>query len=100
VIYSRREEVEIMRLVGASESYIHAPFYIEGLLQGLIGAAGGTGVLFVVFTALAARIEQSALGGMVALRFLALEPLAALTLASMLAGCLGCYVALKEFMNI
>jgi len=100
VIYSRQEEVEIMRLVGASESFIKAPFYIEGLLQGLVGAIAGIGVLFVVFTALAARVEQSALGGMIALRFLALEPLVVITLASMLAGCLGCYVSLKEFMKI
>jgi cell division transport system permease protein len=100
VIYSRQEEVEIMRLVGASESFIQAPFYIEGLLQGLVGAIAGIGVLFVVCTALAARVEQSALGGMMALRFLALEPLVVITLASMLAGCLGCYVSMKEFMKI
>jgi cell division transport system permease protein len=100
VIHSRQEEVEIMRLIGASESFIKAPFYIEGLLQGLVGAVAGLGVLFVVFTALAARVEQSALGGVIALRFLALEPLVVITLASMLAGCLGCYVSLKEFMKI
>jgi cell division transport system permease protein len=100
VIYSRQEEVEIMRLVGASEGFIKTPFYIEGLLQGLAGALLGLGVLFVVFTALAARVEQSALGEMMALRFLALEPLAGITLASMVAGWLGCYVSLKEFMKI
>ena len=100
VIYSRQEEVEIMRLVGASESFIKAPFYIEGLLQGLAGAIAGIAVLFVVFTALAARVEQSTLGGMIALRFLSLEQLVVITLVSMLAGCLGCYVSLKEFMKI
>jgi cell division transport system permease protein len=100
VIYSRLEEVEIMRLVGASEGFISAPFYIEGLLQGLVGALAGIGALFGVFAVLAARIEQSALGGMMAPRFLAFEPLAIITLASMLAGGLGCYVALKEFMKI
>ena len=99
VIYSRREEVEIMRLVGAAEGFIKAPFYIEGLFQGWVGAVAGLGVLFVVFTALAARLEQSVLAGMIALRFLSLEQLMVITLASMFAGWLGCYVSLKEFMK-
>jgi cell division transport system permease protein len=38
-IYSRREEIEIMRLVGATHSYIRGPFLVEGVFFGLIGAA-------------------------------------------------------------
>lgn len=38
-IFARRREVEVMRLVGASNWYIRVPFMVEGVLQGLIGGA-------------------------------------------------------------
>ena len=48
--YSRKEELEIMRLVGATDFFIKAPFLIEGLLHGLCGALLATGgLLFLVF---------------------------------------------------
>lgn len=38
-IYARRDEVAIMKLVGASNWYIRVPFLLEGLIEGLVGAA-------------------------------------------------------------
>jgi cell division transport system permease protein len=46
-IYARRREVEVMRLVGATNWFIRWPFMVEGLVCGLIGAGVAIGFLFV-----------------------------------------------------
>jgi cell division transport system permease protein len=45
-VSSRREEIEVMHWVGASPSFIRVPFYVEGLIQGLLG--GGLAILFLL----------------------------------------------------
>jgi cell division transport system permease protein len=50
-IYARREEIEIMRLVGASNWFVRTPFLIEGAMEGLIG-----GALAVTFIVVAQRL--------------------------------------------
>lgn len=47
--YARQAELEIMRLVGATDFFIKAPFLIEGLLHGLGGAALAGGTLMLLF---------------------------------------------------
>ncbi len=44
-IHARRDLVQIMRLVGATESFIRRPFIVEGILQGIAGAAISAGIL-------------------------------------------------------
>jgi cell division transport system permease protein len=50
-VFARRREIAIMQLVGATSSYIRAPFIFEGLIDGLLGAGLAVGILA------AARIE-------------------------------------------
>jgi cell division transport system permease protein len=44
--YARRDEIEIMKLVGATDGYVRLPFLLEGVLQGLIGAGLALGGLW------------------------------------------------------
>ncbi len=99
VIYSRREEVEIMRLVGATDSFIKMPFYIEGLIQGAVGAAMGLVMLFISFFFISSSIEQGFSPGLFRLRFLSLTTIGGILLGSMLVGWLGCYISLKQFLK-
>ncbi|HTP25657.1 MAG TPA: permease-like cell division protein FtsX [Anaeromyxobacteraceae bacterium] len=55
-VFARRDEIEIMKLVGATDFFVEVPFLIEGLIQGL-----GAGVLAAGFLAAAAAVGLSRL---------------------------------------
>jgi len=99
VIYSRREEVEIMRLVGATDRFIKMPFYIEGLIQGGLGAFIGLVMLFISFFFISANIEQGVSPGLFRPQFLSPTTIGGILLGSMLVGWLGCYISLKQFLR-
>jgi cell division transport system permease protein len=46
-IFARRKEIEVMKLVGASDGFVRTPFVLEGLIQGLLGA--GLAALTVIW---------------------------------------------------
>lgn len=52
-IYARRDEVSIMKLVGASNWFIRVPFLLEGLIEGLVGASLAVFAVWVAFRNLA-----------------------------------------------
>jgi len=52
-VYSRRQESEIMGLVGATPAFIKAPFYLQGALVGLLGAGLGVGLAYLAFLVVA-----------------------------------------------
>jgi cell division transport system permease protein len=48
-LMSRQQELELLRLLGATNTYIRTPFLLEGALQGLLGAGSGMGALLLLF---------------------------------------------------
>lgn len=45
-LFARRREIEVMRLVGATNTFIRVPFMLEGMVQGIVGAAISTLAVF------------------------------------------------------
>ena len=95
-LYARRDELEIMELVGAPQAYIRGPFVMEGVLQGGIGAtAGAAGARRSRFWRCAAAISSplAAAMNLSSIQFLPLELCALLVVGGMAVGCLGGLVA-------
>jgi cell division transport system permease protein len=99
VIYSRRDEIEIMRLVGAAEHFIKVPFYFQGLMQGAVGAAIGLALLFFAYWLMASNIEQETFSGLFTIRFLSPLMAGLIILLSMLVGWFGSYISLKQYLK-
>jgi cell division transport system permease protein len=97
-LHARRDEVEIMQLVGAPTVYIRGPFVMEGVLQGGIGAIVALVLLAALFlavrgqylTPLAATLNLAPVG------FLPLQLCAMLLLGGMTVGCIGGLVAARR----
>ncbi len=58
-VFARRDEIEIMKLVGATDAFVSAPFLIEGLVQGLLGAAVAVGALLATHAAIVPRLRAA-----------------------------------------
>jgi cell division transport system permease protein len=99
VIYSRKDEIEIMRLVGAAERFIKVPFYFQGLLQGAFGASIGLAVLFFAYLVIVSNIEQGWFSGNFQIRFLSPLVSGTIILLSMLVGWFGSYLSLKQYLK-
>jgi cell division transport system permease protein len=58
-VFARREEIEIMKLVGATDGFVSAPFLIEGVLQGLLGAGLAVLALLALHALLVPRLQAA-----------------------------------------
>jgi cell division transport system permease protein len=96
-LYARRDEIDIMQLVGAPQLFIRGPFVMEGVLQGGIGALGALIGLAAAFFLLKTRylVTVAAVINLSSVRFLSAGFAAALLLGGMAVGCLGGFVAAR-----
>lgn len=93
-MFGRRDEVEIMQLVGAPLGAIRGPFIAEGIVQGGAGAAIALGVLWALYAVVRARVPEWSSTAL-RLEFLPLGAIGGIVLGGVLVGCLGAYVATR-----
>jgi len=95
VLHARRQETEIMRLVGAAEILVRLPLLLQGMLQGLFGAALALVALKATHRLVAPHLDPllNVTIGLPTLHFLPLSSLAALILAGTLLGGVGGWLA-------
>jgi cell division transport system permease protein len=91
VLHVRRDEMEIMRLVGAPEHVVRLPLLLQGMMQGLIGSVLAIWVLIGCYAILGPRIEPLVTETLGITRLTFLRPLnvVSLMVAGTLLGGLG-----------
>lgn len=95
VLHARRDEMEIMRLVGAPEHVVRLPLLLQGMMQGLLGAMLAIWVLVACYALIGPRIEPlvSETLGLARLTFLRPHNVISLMLAGTLLGGIGGFLA-------
>ena len=95
VLHARRDEMEIMRLVGAPEHVVRLPLLLQGMMQGLIGAVLAVWTLVGCYAIIGPRIEPLVTETLGITRLAFLRPLnvVSLMVAGTLLGGLGGWLA-------
>ena len=102
-MYDRRDEIAIMKMVGATNSFIRLPFVVEGFTLGMLGAALAFGMEWLMYDLLVTKIES-----MDTLELLNLVPFQELlapmiftfTAAGLFVGVVGSWTSIRKFMNV
>ena len=99
-IYSRKEEIEILKLVGATDWFVKIPFLLEGVAQGILSGLLALVVLFLGYSALSAK-KMHFLGlAMLDFVFLPYEYILSIFFISMALGLMGSFVAVGRFFEV
>jgi cell division transport system permease protein len=101
-LYNKKGEIEILKLVGATNSFVKLPFYLEGGLQGLLGAGGSILLLLVLFRFFSVKVSPyvSLYFGQLQLSFLPLSVIAWILGIGVAAGLLGGLLSLRKASGI
>lgn len=99
-IYARKEEIEIMRLVGATNNFVRGPFLMEGFIQGLIGAFISILILYISYRIFASYSEQSfnILLSFFSSIFISGGHIAFIMAAGAVIGLTGSFLSLRKFL--
>lgn len=101
-IIARRDEIEVTRFMGATNTFIKAPFFYEGVIQGFLGALGAIGMTLTLYIGASQIVSDLAntLGFHLEVHFLSLPQLAFTLTLGIALGLLGALISLSRFLEI
>jgi cell division transport system permease protein len=99
-VVARQGELEILRLLGATNGYIRTPFLIEGFLQGLLGSSIGLYALFFLFRWIQMRFTGPGILQLVEFTFFSPTIIAIIVAASIILCTGGSFSSMRKFMRI
>jgi cell division transport system permease protein len=99
-VVSRHEELEILRLLGATSAYVRMPLLLEGLLQGLLGSTIGLGALFILYQWITQRFSGPGFLQLFNFTFFSPYIIAAILLSSILLCTAGSLFSIRRFIRI
>ena len=102
-MYDRKDEISIMKMVGATTGFIRLPFVVEGFALGMLGAALAFGLEWLMYDALVARIsavDTLKLFSLVPFTDLLLPMIAVFTFAGLFVGVVGSWTSIRKFMDV
>ena len=102
-MHDRKDEIAIMKMVGATNGFIRLPFVVEGFALGMVGAAAAFGLEWLMYDALVARVQE-----VDALNLFKLVPFTSLLIpmiitfgaCGMFVGILGSWTSIRKFLNV
>ena len=102
-MYDRRDEIAIMKMVGATNGFIRLPFVVEGFTLGMMGAALAFGIEWLLYDALISRVAQVdslQLFKFVPFQQLLIPMIATFGAAGLFVGIVGSWTSIRKFMNV
>lgn len=101
--FTRRDEIAVMKMVGASNSFIRTPFVVEGLILGLLGAGIGFLLQWAVYDVIAQKISVSIAASLIQVMpfSLLMTPLLIVFLGiGVLVGAFGGAMAIRNYLKV
>lgn len=99
-IYSRKDEIEILKLVGATNRFVKIPFLIEGSIQGFLGGSVALLMLFLAYIVVISRVDLRIGFASLDIIFLPTHFILFLLLMSIIIGFIGSTISLGRFFRI
>ena len=102
-MYDRKDEIAIMKMVGATNGFIRLPFVVEGFVLGMIGAAAAFGLEWLMYDALVERVnlvDSLNLFSFVPFSELLVPMVTTFGGCGLFVGILGSWTSIRKFMDV